>query len=369
MGQDSGECRKGIQGIVMIAILHDYFDKRGGGERLVLNLARALGADIYTGFVDYNKTFDTDGVKITSLGISRRLPHILRNLMIAKKFEKYKFPNYDAFVFSGTWCITAAKNHPNILYLHTPPRYLYDLNEYFIKRTNIIQRPLFKMFMNYWKKKDQIYMRQFDRICPNSENVKNRVRKFYGEDAYKKCDVVYTGIETKKFYCKPSEDFYLSTSRLDPLKRVGLVVEAFKKNGKRLVVASTGPEESKLNKLAEGHDNIEFVGNVSEEELIDLYARCKATVVAAMDEDLGLSAIESQCAGKPVIAVREGGLLETVNKNTGVFFEPSVESLINSIGKFEKMKWNNKLIQKNAERFDIGAFVTKMKKIISDVQS
>lgn len=351
----------------MIAILHDYFDKRGGGERLVLNLAKAINADIYTGFVDYKKTFDTSGIKIVSLNVNKRLPHIIRNLIIAKKFSKYKFPKYDVFVFSGTWCITAARNHPNILYLHTPPRYLYDLRDYFLKTVSAIQRPLFRMFMDYWKGEDQFYMKQFDKICPNSENVKKRVLKFYGDELYKKCDVVYTGIETKKFYYKKPENFYLSTSRLDPLKRVDLVIEAFKNTNKKLIITSTGPEESRLKKLAEGHSNIIFLGQVSEKALIDLYARCRATIVSAMDEDLGLSAIESQCAGKPVIAVREGGLLETVNKKTGIFFEPNADSLRNAIEKFERMKWDYKIIQKNVKKFDIKVFIKRMKKIIDRV--
>lgn len=352
----------------MIAIVHDYFDKRGGGERLVLNLARALNADIYAGFIDYKKTFDTSGIKIVSLNVNKRLPQILRNLMIARKFSRYKFPEYDAFVFSGTWCITAVR-HPSILYLHTPARYLYDLKDYFLKNVNMIQRPIFRRFMNYWRSRDQFYMKQFDKICPNSENVRKRVLKFYGDELYKRCEVVYTGIETKKFYYKKSEDFYLSTARLDPLKRVDLVIEAFKNSDKKLVITSTGPEERILKKLAEGHTNIEFLGQVSEEKLIDLYARCRATIVAAIDEDLGLSAIESQCAGKPVIAVKEGGLLETVNKKIGIFFEPNPDSLRNTIEKFEKMKWNYRIIQKNVERFDIKVFVKRIEKIIKEVKS
>ena len=119
-----------------IAILHDYFDKRGGGERLVLNLAKALGADIYTGLIDYKKTFSTKGLKVKSLGVKSWFPVILRNYLIAKKFEKHNFPKYDAFIISGVWCISASKNKPCIMYCHTPARFLYDLRGYFLKRSN-----------------------------------------------------------------------------------------------------------------------------------------------------------------------------------------------------------------------------------------
>ncbi len=354
-----------------IAIAHDYFDKLGGGERLVLNLAKALKADVYTGFIEHKKTFDTKGIRIISLNVRKNLPTLIRNIQISKKFEKYKFPEYDAYIFSGVWCISAAANNkPNILYLHTPPRYMYDLREHFEKQANYIQKIALRKFIAHWKPKDQYYMRQFDVICPNSENVKKRVGKFYGPGLYRKCRVVYTGIETNKFYYKKDEGYFLSTSRLDELKRIDMLIEVFKQMPeKKLVITGTGPEEKKLKKMADGFNNITFAGSVPEERLISLYARCKATIVAARDEDLGLSAIESQAAGKPVIAVREGGLLETVNSKTGIFFEPDVESLKKAIIKCEKKKWNHAPIQKNAKKYDIKVFVRKMRRQVLRLNS
>lgn len=350
-----------------IAILHDYFDKKGGGERLILNTARALKADIYTGFIAYNKTFSTKGLNIKSLGVKQWLPVLLRNYMIAKKFESYKFPEYDAFLISGFWSVSASDNHPSILYCHTPPRFMYDLREYFLNSANLLARPLFKLFIDYWKPKDQLYIRKFDKICPNSENVRNRVLKYYGKELYDKCEVVYTGIATKKFYYNKPEGFYLSTARLDPLKRIDLIINAFRQMpGKKLFITGAGPEKARLQQIAKGHENIVFLGDVNEEKLIDLYARCNAVIVAAKDEDLGLSAIEAQAAGKPVIAVREGGFLETVNKKTGIFFNADVISLKKVIEKAEKTRWNKKYMQNNAGRFDINIFIKKIRKIIND---
>ncbi len=351
-----------------VAIAHDYFDKMGGGERLMLSLARALKADVYTGFIDYNKTFDTSGIRIISLGVSKKKPQLLRNMEIAKKFEKYNFPEYDVYIFSGAWCISAAHSHPSILYCHTPPRYMYDLEGHFLRKSNIIKRQVLKKMIGKWKPKNQHYMGQFDVICANSQNVKNRIRKFYGDDVYKKCIVVHPGIDTKKFYCKESEGFFLSTSRLDSLKRIDMVIEAFKEMpDKKLVVVGSGPDEKRLKKLAQG-SNIKFVGRVPEKELISLYARCTATIVAAIDEDFGMVSIESQAAGKPVIAVNEGGLLENVVAGkTGIFFEPDAKSLVNAIEKCEKTKWNHKLIQKNAKKYDISVFVRKMRSVCEKI--
>lgn len=351
-----------------IAIFHDYFDKRGGGERLVLNLAKALKADVYTGFIEHKKTFDPHGVKIIDLKVSKNLPKLLLNVAIAKKFESYNFPKYSAYIFSGVWCISAAKRcHPNVLYCHTPPRFMYDLKYYFLEKSSFIEKFVLKKFIKYWKIKDQFYMHQFDFIGTNSENVRKRILKYYGHGLYKRSMAVYTGIHTEKFHFKKDEGFYLSTSRLDELKRINLIIEAFKEMPfKRLVIAGKGPEERRLKRLARGCSNIKFAGSVSEERMSELYSRCKGVIVCSIDEDLGLSAIEAQASGKSCIAVKEGGFLETVEEGkTGVFFRPDKESLIDAIHKSEKVKWNYRLIQKKAKRFDIKRFVKTMKKAVT----
>ncbi len=354
-----------------VAILHDYFDKMGGGERLIVNLAKAINADIYTGFADYEKTHkELQDINVTEIGTLIKKSG-LRTIYLMEKFKRLKL-NYDFFIFSGTVCISAAKNnHPNIIYLHTPPRHMYDLKEWFYSNSGFFQRLGLKMLHRYLYPRNQFYMKQFDRICPNSENVKKRVMKYYGKRLYDRCEVVYTGVESKKFYYKKSEDFYLSTSRLDPLKRVDLMIDAFRQMpDKRLFITSTGPEESRLKNLAEGCKNIRFLGPVKHEKILELYARCRSTITAAQDEDLGLTPIEGQLAGKPAIAVREGGLTESVIENrTGVFFEPNTASLIAAVKRAEKIKWKHGFIRKKAMRFDINVFVNHVKKIVKDVNN
>ena len=185
---------------------------------------------------------------------------------------------------------------------------------------------------------------------------------------YNNSEAVYTGIETKKFYYKKSEDFYLSTARLDELKRIDLLISAFKKMiNKKLMITGTGPDEARLKQLAGNATNIKFLGSVSEKELLNLYARCKATISANIDEDLGLSPIESQAAGKPSLVVNEGGFLETINKSNGVFFKPNVNSLISAVNKLEKKKWNHKAIRKSAKKYDINTFAQNMLRIVNKV--
>ncbi len=351
-----------------IAVLHDYFALRGGGERLIINLARALDADVYTGFVDRKNTFDMSGIKVTQIGKKISNP-FLRAIYLMEKFSRLDLRGkYDFFVFSGTLCISAARNKPNLIYLHTPPRHMYDLKEWFGKNTGFLGRIGLRMLHRYLYPRDQRYMRQFDVICPNSENVKERVKRFYGTGPYSKCRVVYTGIETKKFYSMKSSGFYLSASRLDKLKRIDIIIEAFKKMPqKKLLIAGSGPEERKLKQQALGAENIEFLGPVSDGRLMDLYARCSGVISANVDEDLGLSAIECQAAGKPAIVVREGGFRETVIGNkTGLFFEPNAGSLIKAVSKAEKIRWDRSFIEKNAKKYDIDGFVKKIREIIGE---
>ena len=341
--------------IKKIAILHDYFDKTGGGERLVINLARALKADIYTGFIERDKTFDTKGIKITSLGVRAKGNPLVRGRKIEKVFSKLKLEGYDFYIFSGVWCISAAKNHhPNLIYLHTIPRFAYDLREYYSKQLNPFSRMLFNKFIDKWRPVFEDNMKDFDLICTNSENVRNRLKKYLGKRLYDNSVAVNTNFDTRKFYYRKTGDFYLSTSRLDKLKRLDIVINAFKKNGKKLVIASSGPEEKNLRKLAADFNNIEFIGRVSEARLRELYADCKATIIAAVDEDLGLVPLESHAAGKPCIAVMEGGFLETVKEGkNGVFFDPYPESLNTAITRSEKIKWDKNYIISTSRNYDV----------------
>lgn len=351
-----------------VAIFHDYFDKMGGGERLVINLARKLNADIYTGFIDKENTFNTEGIKITSLEVSGR-PRIYRNIKIARKFSTLRLTGYDFYIFSGVWCISAAKNHhPNILYLHTPLRALYDLKGYYMKNSSL-QRIALTGFEKYWKPRDRKYMNEFDVVCANSENVKRRVLKYYGKDLYDRTRVVYTGIETSKFKFVKEGDFYLSASRLDPLKRIDILIRVFlQMPDRKLLITGTGPDEKRLRRLAEGARNIHFLGNVSDEKLRMLYSTCKATIAANVNEDLGLIAIESHASGKPIIAIKEGGFLETVNSENGIFFSGE-DDLKQAIEELENRKWNHDKIRKSAERFDIKTFTKNIMSIIEEVHA
>lgn len=167
-------------------------------------------------------------------------------------------------------------------------------------------------------------MERADLIIANSHNTQRRLRDFLGLDS----EVIYPPVRTNSLRYIASSDYYLSTARLDPLKRVDRIVDAFlQMPDKRLVIVSGGSEEVRLRRLAGHVPNIKFAGWVSDARLRELLGRCIATLYVPINEDLGISPIESMAAGKPVIGVREGGLCETiVHEETGWLLDPRLET-------------------------------------------
>jgi len=354
-----------------VAILHDYFAKKGGGERLVLGLAKGLKADIYTGFVDRANTFEEiNQYNVTEIG--RPMPAGLQTVYLMRKFKQLQLSGYGLYIFSGTMCITAAEHlKPNLLYCHTPPRFMYDLYDWFMQNTPFLQRMLLKALIWYCKPKDQHYMRQFDKIMVNSDHVKKRLLDYYGKEVHDKDDVVYSLIDLAKFKYKKDGDFYLSYGRLDPLKRVDVIVRAFQQMpNKKLIVCSGGPSLAEIKELAKGYANIDVKGYVSDKELTDLLGSCIATIYLPINEDMGLTPIESNAAGKPCIAANEGGPKELVKEGkTGLLIEASEENLIKAVKKLTPAK--AKSMRKDCEAwgktFSEKAFVDKVKKVIKSM--
>lgn len=355
-----------------LAILHDYFDKRGGGERLVTEVAKAFNADIYTGFIDYNNTFEElKSMNVFSLGKKINNP-ALRAVYLMNKFKKLKLKKYDLYFFSGTLCISAAKNlKPSILYCHTPPRYIYDLKNYFNKTIPFYKLIFLYVLRAYMKPKDQKYMRSFDKIVTNSENVRTRLKRYYSTKLYRDSEVVYSLIDLKKFKYKSDGEFYLSFGRLDKLKRVDLIVKSFQKMpDKNLIVVSDGPEKETILNLCNHHKNIKFLGKVSNKKLIELIGSSIATIYLPIDEDMGLTPIESNACGKPCIGADEGGLKEMiVDGKTGFLIKPNMRDVIKTVKKLDKKKAASmrKDCEKFASKFSIEQFIRIMKKQFENV--
>lgn len=307
-----------------IAIAHDYFDIRGGGERLVLRAAAELGADLCCGFrtaQSYDASMFPRGTVELGLWDFFKRPQ-LRVPALAMRFrgERTRMERYSTRIFSGVSAPFAAPDRGrtgrNIYYCHTPPRFLYDQREHFRTGTN----PLRDLALGWYRRGYEAAVERMDVIVANSETVRHRIQTYLGRDSV----VIHPPCDTDAFRWRGQGDYYLSTARLSPLKRVNRIVEAFLgMPDKRLIVASGGDELGRLKQLAAGADNIEILGWVSETAMQQLVGEAIATIYVPIDEDFGMSPVESMAAGKPVIGVAEAGLTETVIEDeTGALLPP-----------------------------------------------
>jgi glycosyltransferase involved in cell wall biosynthesis len=311
-----------------ILVLHDYFATAEGGGRLSSILARALGADLGYGFARLPHPFVSGAVDERDLRQYSRLP-LWQQFKLARAFAQADFVRaYKTVIYSGFYtplAIQQRRGLKNILYCHTPPRFIYDQRDFYRARLAPPLRPLLDAFIHYLQPRYETAAQAMDIIIANSDNVRRRVEKYLGLPA----QVVYPPCATERFQWRGQDNYYLSTARLDPLKRVDMIVRAFlAMPDKNLVVTSGGSELARLRKLAGNAANIRFTGWLSEAELADWMGNALAVLYLPCDEDFGMSPVEAMAAGKPVIGAAEGGLLETIQDGeSGFLITPSVDAL------------------------------------------
>ena len=314
-------------------ILHDAFAFKGGGERLVYLLCRDLEADLAFGYRN-KKTFNLDELSnnLINLESESKLPawRTIKRLHTFRNKTKFLY-RYKNVIYTGQNSSLAVSNHSegkNIYYCFTPPRSMYDLKESHLASQTPLERLRHVLYNAFYQPLYENAIRKMDVILADSKNVQNRIQKFLGLES----TVLYPPCDVDKFNWMGQEDYYLSTARLTSYKRVDIIIQTFiKLPQKRLVIASTGPDEKRLKQLAEGFDNIQFTGDINDNELKNLIGNAIATIYIPKDEDFGISPVESMAAGKPVIGSGEGGLLETViHGETGWLSSPniSVEELV-----------------------------------------
>jgi len=352
-----------------IIVLHDYFERLEGGGRLSSLIAQYLPADIAYGFARQSHPF-LSNIKIQhNLQAYSRLP-LWRQFKLSQAFSQRAFflKNYEVIIYSGFYTPLAVTHSKgcNILYCHTPPRFIYDQRDFYLNRLSPVLRPLLKSFIHYLQPRYELAIDSMDKIVANSSNVQQRIAYYLKKDSI----VIHPPCETQRFQWKGQQNYYLSTARLDPLKRVDKIIQAFlKMPNKQLLVTSDGSESAYLKKLAQGATNIRFTGAVSDEKLAELIAYATAIIYIAKDEDFGMSPLEAMAAGKPVIGVAEGGLLETIIPNeTGLLIHPArddIEFIDKICEAVNKMNTNDALALKTAceyqaKRFDTDIFMEKI---------
>ncbi|MBT4375326.1 MAG: glycosyltransferase [Nitrospina sp.] len=323
----------------------------------------------------------------------------IQNLPFVKSKYRYYLPlmpfaiecfdlrKYD-LILSSSHCVAKSvkprQGSLHICYCHTPMRYIWDqFDQYFCRvKSGLIPWGVMMMLRPWLQQWDSKTSCRVDDYIANSRHVQKRIKKYYLRDA----TIIHPPVDTKRF--KPSgekkKDYFLIVSAFAPYKRVDLAVEAFNKLGYPFVVVGEGQDADLLRRIA--HSNIRFEGWLDDMSIGDLYAGCRAFVFCG-EEDFGISLLEAQAMGRPVIALGQGGALETVipdrktwkpetgipeNKTinpTGVFFyEQSSEDLIRAIEHFESVEsqFDAEKIQEHAAQFDVAIYANRIKKFIEE---
>ena len=351
------------------AIVHYWLLDMRGGEKVLEALCRLLpDADIFTPFYDPESISPAIGAhRITSSFLQplRRYHRSLLPLM-PMALENFDLRGYDLIVSSESGpakgvIVPSAARH--VCYCHTPMRYLWELypayrNEWTHSR---VKRALMTPLAHYLRLWDYASSARVDEFVANSENVRRRILKTYRREAR----VIFPPVAVETFYSKPSEDYYLIVSELVKYKCIDAAVRVFSLSGRRLKIAGDGPEFAALKKLAA--PNIEFCGRVTDRELLELYARCRAFLMPG-EEDFGITAVEALASGKPVIALARGGALETVPCTGGLLYtQQTDDALRTAIEQWDSFEQNidPKALQTWAAKFSEANFAANMRTMLS----
>jgi glycosyltransferase involved in cell wall biosynthesis len=358
-----------------IAIVDDYL-KWGGAVQVVAALHELFPqAPIYTIFseVGRNKLLQEkfkNACIIESwfgkLPGAAKLISPLR-FLIPLIWGSFNFRDYDLVISSASWAITkgfASGKTKEICYCHTPPRYLYgyETSRNWQKHWYIrLYAALVNHFMRLYDFKRAQKVTWF---VANSREVQQRIKKFYRRESV----VIYPPVEMGDIKVTAKKaDYFFAGGRLELPKNFSLIIEAFNQLKLPLKIYGTGQQEASLGTLA--GPTIEFLGTVSNQERERLFSQARAFVVAAKDEDFGITPVEAMAAGCPVIAFRGGGYLETVVEGkTGEFFdELTVASLVAKLRSFKDAKYSAETCRRQAEKFskerfkkEIASFVKKV---------
>lgn len=368
-----------------IAVLHDAFLYRGGGERLVTLMAKALDADLISGFFS-EWSFVPEELGFFGQKIALGKPVFkkwIRHLILKNRFHKAikLLKNYETIILSGN-CLDVLRNFskkPNqkiFYYCHTPPRYLFDFREMYLQKFPKIFRPMISYFFDKQAKKYIEFLDKIDQIFTNSQNTHDRLLHFCGKNS----EILYPPTDTTRFSPADAknplpnlpENYYLSFSRLSPPKRVGLVVDAFLQMPDKNLVFTYGkndPLKEEILEKCQHAKNIFPIPAPNDDDFIRLVQNAIANIYIPIDEDFGMSPVESMACGVPVIGVNEWGLKETViNGKTGVLLPAKIQvsDIIAGVQKIDEktaLALRENCVQR-AEKFSLENFIANLKKFL-----
>lgn len=365
-----------------IAIVHDDLVRKGGAEQVALSFHNAFpGAPIYT------LTYDPDNTYPEFRDCDVRTSLFGRVIQSEKNMKRFFFPlgvlamqrldlsEYDVILQSTTHCAKYVKTNAHALvitYCHNPFRLVWSTESYDkVNLASSLQKNVIKKVIAFLKEIDISSAKRTDWFITNAQEVVQRIARAYSP--LKPVTVINPPVKCRNFYVSNSlSDYYLVVSRFETYKKVDLVIEAFNDMPeKKLVIVGKGSREKEVKAHAGG--NVTFLSDLGVGDLARLYANCKAFIFPQL-EDYGITPLEANSSGRPVIAYGMGGILDTMIpydqdslKSTAVFFEHQTkESLTRAIELFEELEFDPAFIRAHAETFDERRFIEKIKAFVSE---
>ena len=346
-----------------VAIVHEWLSVYGGSERVVEVLHELFPeAPIYTLVYDEDnmperfKNYDIRTTFVQKLPFAKKkYPNYLP--LMPRAFEELDLTEYDLVITSSSSCckgVITRSDALNICYCYTPIRYVWEFYYGYTKDMRGLKKWFISHVIHRIRMWDRLAADRVDYFVAISNYIQGRIHKYYRRES----QVIFPPVNTHLYQLAPEKkNFYLIVSRLVTYKRVDLAIEAFNKLGLPLVIIGGGPEEKKLKAMAK--ENVTFLGRLSDEEIAGYYAESKAFIFPG-EEDFGITPVEAQASGTPVIAYGRGGALDTVREGkTGVLFkEQTVESLCEAINQFETqgVEYSPQEIKAYSEAFSVRRF-------------
>ncbi|MXV51310.1 glycosyltransferase [Pedobacter sp. HMF7647] len=364
-----------------LAIVHDDLVRRGGGEQVALSFHRTFPeAPIYTLTYDPKNTypeFKNCDIRTSWLG------NVIKSETAMKRYyfpfgimamQQLDLSEFDVILQSTTHCAKYVKTSPSALvitYCHNPFRLVWSTESYkVVTGAGLVKRKLYDNVISFLKDVDLKYAKRTDWFLTNAREVVSRIEKAYKPT--RAITIINPPVKCDNFYVADSvSDYFLVVSRLESYKKVDLVIEAFNEMpDKKLIIVGKGSREKELKEKAAG--NITFLKGLDAKNLASVYANCLAFIFPQL-EDYGITPLEANASGRPVVAYGKGGVLDTMipyendsSKATSVFFqEQTKDSLKEAIDLFETLQFDPTFIRKHAESFDESHFIEKIKSFVS----
>jgi glycosyltransferase involved in cell wall biosynthesis len=343
-----------------VALVHDFLVSMRGADRVFLEMCELWPrADVFTPIYDEEGTegrFAHRRVHTSFLQKARPNRRTFRALLpfYPAAVESFDLSGYDLVLSSSSaWAhaVLCDEEAVHVCYCHNPFRYAWNERQRALaERGDPLTRAALRGFFRRWREWDWIAAQRVDRYITNSRTTRARIRTYFGRDAR----IVHPAVEMRRFSPGQPRDYYLVLSELISHKRIETAIEAFATLGRPLVIAGDGPDRRRLRRMAP--PNVTFLGRVSDEHAAQLFAGCRAFVLTGVEE-FGIAAVEAQAAGRPVIARRGGGVLDTVVDGvTGCLWEGGPAELAEAVRSFDADAVDPAACVENARRFDSAVF-------------